>query len=643
MSAARHHLCSRITLSLLTRRFILNNAAPANTRSICSIFHRHRRVYRLSSNHVIQHIHSINTHIPPRNPSEVEKSPLANPEDLNIEDSVRSKEERRRKYNSPEEFWDAYGRMQREGNFTSEFDYDFCCAALQSLKTKRTSQSLRRMRVVFEKYKELLKAGTIVQSDPRPFNIMMHAYHLYGDLAAARNVFDAMKEHAVEPNIVSYNTLMNAITKLGDPEEAIQFFNKLPMPGDVFSYCTLIDACATLKDFKRATEFFERMRREGVQPNAVVFNAIIHICCQQNQLARAMTVLNDMQQQGVDPNDITYATLIRAHSLRGLHSDVEQLLSAMQKAGVTPNADTYIAIGMSPQEVIAELGGDRLKVSDYNSLLSICIKRHHDFSQAFEIFQAMRSHGIAPNVRTYNLLIDANIKSGRREEAFNLFQAMQAEHLEPDVVTYTQLLQTYADTADLRGAMSLFKQMQEKGVKPNIVSFNTLLTISTLQKDFDPEMLRMLHSRMKYHGVALDRRSYNILLAGYAREVSQRALSDIRQTYREMRQAKIPPDHLTFSIMIRAHLAARQPREAMQQYTKMMRWRIRPDADVVNDLMATWSQAGNISQVLSLWHDAKRIGVRLNEESYDIILKACEHHGHTETAKVIARELEDSR
>jgi pentatricopeptide repeat protein len=97
-----------------------------------------------------------------------------------------------------------------------------------------------------------------------------------------------------------------------------------------------------------------------------------------------------------------------------------------------------------------------------------------------------QANNVAPQVITYNALVDTCARAGKGREgidlALSLLERMQTSGLQPDTVTYNSLINTCARAADSDGrafqsALHVLNQMEKAEVPPNVVTFNSLTTI----------------------------------------------------------------------------------------------------------------------------------------------------------------------
>lgn len=129
-------------------------------------------------------------------------------------------------------------------------------------------------------------------------------------------------DFGVEPDIISYNTLLNGYLKKGDDGGFEEILKKIAgrglEPNVVTFNCRISKFCGENKSFK-AEELLDVMVSKEIQPNLGTFNAIIVGFCKEGDVGSAMRVFKRMRvmkrmngKEGVSPNPDTYIALIRS-------------------------------------------------------------------------------------------------------------------------------------------------------------------------------------------------------------------------------------------------------------------------------------------------------------------------------------------
>merc|ERR1712118_512895 len=89
-----------------------------------------------------------------------------------------------------------------------------------------------------------------------------------------------MKRHHVDPNIVTYSTILKGHCQAGDIQLAF----------------------ATLTDMKRTTRF---------KPDEIMYNSLLDGCAQSNLFDEGLRLISEMQQDGIPPSNFTLSLVVK--------------------------------------------------------------------------------------------------------------------------------------------------------------------------------------------------------------------------------------------------------------------------------------------------------------------------------------------
>jgi pentatricopeptide repeat protein len=97
----------------------------------------------------------------------------------------------------------------------------------------------------------------------------------------ALNLFTEMKQLALTPTHVTFNTLLHATGRsFRHYSRAFELFEEMNAAGfahDVYSYNSVLLACSHKGEVGRAREFMRQMTIEGIRPDQVTFNTLITV------------------------------------------------------------------------------------------------------------------------------------------------------------------------------------------------------------------------------------------------------------------------------------------------------------------------------------------------------------------------------
>jgi pentatricopeptide repeat protein len=82
---------------------------------------------------------------------------------------------------------------------------------------------------------------------------------------------------------------------------------------------TARSSIASFKEGKatQACDLFYQMMQQGISPNVVIYNSIIHALCKTGAMDKADVLLRQMVHKGGRPDNKTYNSLIHGYSTHG--------------------------------------------------------------------------------------------------------------------------------------------------------------------------------------------------------------------------------------------------------------------------------------------------------------------------------------
>ena len=91
------------------------------------------------------------------------------------------------------------------------------------------------------------------------------------------------------------------------------------------------------------------------------------------------------------------------------------------------------------------------------------------------MFQSLWSKDLKLDIITFNIMIDALFKGGRKKDAMDLFAAFPAHGLVPNVVTYGLMMENLIKEGLLDEFENLFLAMEKSGCLPNSGMLNAIV------------------------------------------------------------------------------------------------------------------------------------------------------------------------
>ncbi|XP_054812832.1 pentatricopeptide repeat-containing protein At1g05750, chloroplastic [Prosopis cineraria] len=285
-----------------------------------------------------------------------------------------------------------------------------------------------------------------------------------GQLREAAFDFARMREAGVEPNHITFITLLSACADY--PSDSISFgasihayTRKLGLDiNDVMVGTAVIDMYAKCGRVYLARLAFEQLDGK----NMVSWNTMIDGYMRNGEFENAIELFDKMPAK----NAISWTALIGGFVKRDYHEEALEFFREMQLAGVAPDYVTIIAIlsacanlgtlslGLWVNRlVIKENLKDNVKVC--NSLIDM-YSRCGCIEFARQVFEKMPQRTLV----SWNSIIVGFAANGLADEALNFFYSMQRKGFKPDGVSYTGALTACSHAGLINKGLQIFDNMK---------------------------------------------------------------------------------------------------------------------------------------------------------------------------------------
>ncbi|XP_024531915.1 pentatricopeptide repeat-containing protein At3g12770 [Selaginella moellendorffii] len=343
----------------------------------------------------------------------------------------------------------------------------------------------------------------------------MGAYARCGQIDRAREIFDAMETR--DP--ASWTAIISAYAQQGDPALAMELYWRMNLEGmepNRLTYVSLLGGCASLGALDHGKSIYSRFLARGFQADLMIQSALLNLHSKCGSLEDARAQFATI----TDRDAAAWTSMIEASARHGRYVEAVTLYREMTLDGVTPDAVAYVAVlgacaalgaaavhvGRSVHAALHAAGlGHHTRVSTallnmYGRCGSSCDARH-----AFE-----RIH--AKDVVAWNAMLRALARHERYAEAFDLFLAMDAP---PDSITFGTLLTACCCGAALGHGRRIHERLNLHhavgGIKLEVEMYNLLLNMYA--KCGSIEEARAVFERMPARTLV----GWNAMVVWYAR------------------------------------------------------------------------------------------------------------------------------
>uniref|UniRef100_A0A0D9X780 Pentacotripeptide-repeat region of PRORP domain-containing protein n=1 Tax=Leersia perrieri TaxID=77586 RepID=A0A0D9X780_9ORYZ len=300
-------------------------------------------------------------------------------------------------------------------------------------------------------------------------NEKMYTVLIYGWCKVNRNdmaqkFLKDMIDHGIEPNIVTYNILLNGICRHASLHPDYRFDRTV----------------------RAAEDLLKQMHERGIEPDVTSYSVILHVYSRAHKPELCLCMFHSMKEKGICPTVATYTSVIKCLASCGRLKDAENLLDEMASEGVCPSPTTYNCF-------FKEYRGRK------------------DVNGALELYKKMKAPGspTTPDIHTYNILLGMFIKLNRHGTVMEVWNDMCQSTVGPDLDSYTLLVHGLCENKKWKEACQFFMEMIEKGFLPQTVTFETLYrgliqadmlrTWRRLKKRIDEEAAKFGEEFKPYH------------------------------------------------------------------------------------------------------------------------------------------------
>ncbi|TKY72263.1 Pentatricopeptide repeat-containing protein [Spatholobus suberectus] len=453
------------------------------------------------------------------------------------------------------------------------------------------------------------------------YNVALKLLRKVRDFEGAEKLFDEMLQRGVNPNLITFSTIISSASMCSLPHKAMEWFEKMPSFGvepddSVASF--MIHAYARSGNADVALKLYDRGKAEKRRVDTVAFSALIKMYGMLENFDGCLNVYNDMKVLGAKPNMVTYNTLLYAMGRAKRASDAKAIYEEMISNGFSPNWPTYAAL-----------------------LQAYCKARFRE--DALGVYKEMKEKGMDVDIVLYNLLFDMCADVGCMDEAVEIFEDMKSSgSCQPDNFTYSCLINMYSshlkhteslESSNLWGqhVSTILKGMEDKVSQGDVIFI--------LNRMVDPNtasfVLRYFQNKIKFTGdkeVIL----YNVTLNLFRKS---RDFEGAEKLFDEMLQRGVNPNNITFSTMVNCASVSGLPNKALEWFEKMSGFGCVPDDITCSAMVYAYARTNNVDKALNLYDRAKAEKWSLDAVTFSALIKMYAVSGNYDKCLKIYQEM----
>ncbi|VAH63347.1 unnamed protein product [Triticum turgidum subsp. durum] len=264
-----------------------------------------------------------------------------------------------------------------------------------------------------------------------------------------------------------YTTVLDVLGKAKRPFEALNVFytmlDQLSSYPDIAAYHCIAVTLGQAGLVKELFDVIDCMRSPPrkkfmvgpvqnwdprLEPDLIVYNAVLNACVQQKQWEGTFWVLQQLKEKNIRPTNTTYGLVMEVMLVCGKYNLVYEVFDRVKQKSI-PGALNY-------------------------KVLVNALWREGKIDEAVMAVKDMENRGIVGSASLYYDLARCLCSGGRCKEALLQVEKICKVANKPLVVTYTGLIQTCIDSGSIENAKYIFKEMCNY-CSPNNVTCNIML------------------------------------------------------------------------------------------------------------------------------------------------------------------------
>jgi len=309
-----------------------------------------------------------------------------------------------------------------------------------------------------ERLEKFKGADKIAVVGAHTYGSLIKAYGHSRDVDGAWRCWKEMRSKQIKPTSITTGCMIEAVVNNGDAEGAFGLIHQMQdddqCSGTVNSviYCSVLKGFAREKKIERVCDVYEEMCKRNVEMSLIAFNTLVDACARAGRMDHLPKIMQDMKRLHVDPNIVTYSTIIKGHCQAGnLELGLSMMRDMKRTTKLKPDEIMYNSLldGCAQAtlldeglELLEEMQKEGVIPSNYT--LSIMVKllnRAHKVEQAFDLVKSMtQQHKFKPNLHVYTNLMSGCIGSRQLSRAVGVLKTMIKEAVAPDARTYQVLI-----------------------------------------------------------------------------------------------------------------------------------------------------------------------------------------------------------
>ena len=417
------------------------------------------------------------------------------------------------------------------------------------------------------------------------FNTIIDAFIRNKNTEKAFSIFNDMICNKINPDNFTLSTLFKGINK---PEhnkyliQGVEIINKNIYPVDIILINVLLDACIKLKDKKNFCEIFENIigkKYKNISPDLITYNTFIKGCSKfklYDQVEFAFNhLIKNSKETNIVPNDVTFNSLIDVCVSQKNMEKVVALVNQMREYNIFPDNYTYTTIikGLNKNSLIKSNANSisinlNNPINITNNNININKKEacsNMELNLAFQLFNQVRMNS-KPDEILYNCIMDACLRFNKIDKMLEMYEDMIKNGIKPSSITCGIVIKAYGMKGDLNSALNIYYKMKKENIEISNITYGCLINACIKNNDLNKAF--ELYESLKHESYEMNTILYTTLIKAYTKQKDLNKVLEIFNTMKQSQNSK--PNIITYNSIIDCCIKCDRFDIAYQHFQEML-------------------------------------------------------------------------
>nr|UPT48396.1 pentatricopeptide repeat protein AaPPR29 [Agave angustifolia] len=258
--------------------------------------------------------------------------------------------------------------------------------------------------------------------DVQTYSILIKSCLQFFEFEKAQILLSDMKSMGIQPNTVTYNTLIDAYGKAGRFEDMesslIEMLQNRECKPDIWTMNATLRAFGGSGQIEMMESCYDKFQNAGISPNIKTFNILLDSYGKSKKYEKMSAVMEYMQKYYFSWTVVTYNVVIDAFGRAGDLKQMEYLFRLMKSERIKPNCVTLCSLVRAYGKVEAV---EKIKA----------------------VLRYIENSDVLLDTVFFNCLVDAYGRAGCLVEMRDVLEMMKRRGCTPDKITYRTMIKAY--------------------------------------------------------------------------------------------------------------------------------------------------------------------------------------------------------